>query len=194
VIELEPEREYLLLMTLLERAEETDVDVEISDAAIEDGLRSVRNLWDHGLAHRDIKPGNVLVRGDEVYLIDVAFGQIRPSAWRQVVDLANMMLVLALASSAERVYDRATELFEPDEIGEAFGAARGPAIPRQLRERLRHDDVDLLDRFRELAPEHEPIAIQRWSLKRVAETVRTVVVAVVLLVLLAFNLANPRTP
>jgi membrane-associated phospholipid phosphatase len=194
VIELEPEREYLLLMTLLERAQETDVDVEISDAAIDDGLRIVRHLWDHGLAHRDIKPGNVLVRGDEVYLIDVAFGQIRPSAWRQVVDLANMMLVLALASSPQRVYARATELFSPDEIGEAFGAARGPAIPRQLRERIRDHDVDPLDAFRGLAPEHEPIAIQRWSLKRITETIRTVVIALVLLVLLAVNLANPRTP
>ena len=194
VVELEPDREYLLLMTMLERAEETGQDAEISDAAIDDGLRIVRNLWDHGLAHRDIKPGNVLVRGDQVFLIDVAFGQIRPSAWRQVVDLANMMLVLALASSAERVYARATELFEPDEIGEAFGAARGPAIPRQLREQIHDGNEDLLEEFHRLAPEHEPIAIQRWSVHRVVETVRTVAISLVLLVLLAVNLANPRTP
>jgi membrane-associated phospholipid phosphatase/tRNA A-37 threonylcarbamoyl transferase component Bud32 len=194
LLQLEPEREYLLLMTLLERAEEADVDAEISDTAIDDGLRNVRCMWDHGLAHRDIKPGNVLVRGDEVYLIDVAFGQIRPSAWRQVVDLANMMLVLALASSPKRVYRRATELFARDEIGEAFGAARGPAIPRQLRERLRDGDDDLLDAFLGFVPEHDPIAIQRWSMFRVVETVRTVVFALVLLVLVAVNLANPRTP
>jgi membrane-associated phospholipid phosphatase/tRNA A-37 threonylcarbamoyl transferase component Bud32 len=192
-VEVESEREYLLLMTLLERADEADAATTLSDAAIDDGLRIVRTLWDHGLAHRDIKPGNVLVRGDEVYLIDVAFGQIRPSAWRQVVDLANMMLVLALASDPERVYARAVEQFEPDEIGEAFGAARGPAIPRQLRERLREDD-DLVEAFRRLAPEHEPISIQRWSVQRLVLTVRTIVVAVVLLVLLAVNLANPRTP
>ncbi len=194
VIELDPEREYLLLMTLLERAEETDEDTEITEAAIDDGLRNVRTMWDHGLAHRDIKPGNVLVRGDEVYMIDVAFGQIRPSAWRQVVDLANMMLVLALASTPARVYARATKLFEPDEIGEAFGAARGPAIPRQLRERLRDQDEDLVEAFKDLAPEHEPIAIQRWSVNRVVETVRTVAFALVLLILVAINLANPRTP
>jgi hypothetical protein len=104
-----------------------------------------------------------------------------------------MMMVLALASSPERVYARAVELFEPDEIGEAFGAARGPAIPRQLRERI-HEGDDLVEAFRALAPEHEPIAIQRWSLERLVVTLRTVAVAAVLLVLVAVNLANPRTP
>ena len=123
-VELEAEREYLLLMTFLERATEADEDAELSDAAIDDGLRTIRTIWDHGLAHRDIKPANVLVRGDHVFLIDVAFGQMRPTPWRQVVDLANMMLVLGLATTPERVYDRAVGIFDPDEIGEAFGALR----------------------------------------------------------------------
>jgi membrane-associated phospholipid phosphatase/tRNA A-37 threonylcarbamoyl transferase component Bud32 len=192
-VELEAEREYLLLMAFLERATEADREAELSVAAIDDGLRNIRTMWDHGLAHRDIKPANVLVRGDQVFLIDVAFGQLRPTPWRQVVDLANMMLVLGLAASPERVYERAVQMFEPDEIGEAFGAARGPAIPRQLRERLEEHAPDLVDRFRALAPEHEPIAIQRWSMRRIVLTARTVVVAAAFLALLAINLADPRT-
>jgi membrane-associated phospholipid phosphatase/tRNA A-37 threonylcarbamoyl transferase component Bud32 len=193
-VEIEPDREYVLLMTFLERASEADESNALSDAAIDDGLHAVRQLWDHGIAHRDIKPANVLVRDDQVFIIDVAFGQMRASPWRQVVDLANMMLVLALASDAPRVYQRAVRMFDPDEIGEAFGAARGPAIPRQLREKLRERDDDLIETFRRLAPEHEPIAIQRWSVRRVALAVRTLAVGLVLFALLVVNLANVRSP
>ena len=62
-------------------------------------------------------------------LIDVAFAQVRPSPWREAVDLANMMLVLAVRTDAERVYRRALAVFTPDEIAEAFAAARGIASP-----------------------------------------------------------------
>ena len=65
---------------------------------IDDGLGIIRKLWDAGLAHRDIKPANLLVRDGRMLLIDVAFVQARPSPWRQAVDLANMMLCLALRS------------------------------------------------------------------------------------------------
>ncbi len=59
-------------------------------------------MWEAGLAHRDIKPANVLIRDGRLLLIDSAFAQLRPSPWRQAVDLANMMLVLGLRSSAEQ--------------------------------------------------------------------------------------------
>jgi hypothetical protein len=115
-----------------------------------------------------------------VLLIDVAFAEVRPSAWRQAVDLANMMLVLALGNTPEHVYERATRVFTPEEIAEAFAATRGIALTSQLRARMREDGRDLVDRFRELAPAAPVIRIQRWSLRRVALTASVLLTACLL--------------
>jgi membrane-associated phospholipid phosphatase/tRNA A-37 threonylcarbamoyl transferase component Bud32 len=193
-VELEPGREYAILMTFLRGAEEADEDADIDEEVIDNGLEVVRDMWEQGIAHRDIKPGNVMIRKGHVHLIDVAFGEMRPSPWRQSVDLANMMLVLALGSDAETVYARATQIFEPDEIAEAFAATHGITMPRQLRDKMKEDGRDLVEEFRALAPERPPIAVQRWSFRRVALTVRTIVIAGGLAVLVALNLANVQSP
>ena len=96
-VELTPEREYLLVTEFFADAVELG-DATVDDQVIDDGLGIIRRLWDAGLAHRDIKPANLLVRDGRMLLIDVAFVQARPSPWRQAVDLANMMLCLALRS------------------------------------------------------------------------------------------------
>ncbi|HEY7606371.1 MAG TPA: phosphatase PAP2 family protein, partial [Actinomycetes bacterium] len=121
-VELTPEREYLLVTEFFTDAVELG-DAEIDTQVIDDGLGIIRKLWDAGLAHRDIKPANLLVREGRLLLIDVAFVQARPSPWRQAVDLANMMLCLALRSSPELVYQRALGQFSVEEITEGFAAA-----------------------------------------------------------------------
>jgi hypothetical protein len=111
-------------------------------------------------------------------LIDVFFVQVRPSPWRQAVDLGNMMLVLALRSDAESVYQKALEYFTPDEVAEAFAATRGVASPTQLRNFMKQDGRDLLERFRALAPARHRMTIQRWTLRRVGLIVLTLLIVV----------------
>ncbi len=166
IVELTPEREYLLVTEFFDGAQEIGEAV-VDDEVIDNGLAIVRRLWDYGLAHRDIKPANLLVKDGRVMLIDVAFAQVRPSPWREAVDLANMMLVLAVRTDAERVYHRAVRYFTPDEIAEAFAATRGIASPTQLRAAMKQDGRDLVAEFRALAPERRPISLQRWSVRRV---------------------------
>src|SRR4029079_7114362 len=101
------------------------------------------------------------------FLIDTAFAQVRPSPWREAVDLANMMLVLAVRTDAERVYTHALQYFTEDEIAEAFSAARGIASPTQLRSVMKQDGRDLLAQFRALAPARRPISLQRWGPRRI---------------------------
>jgi membrane-associated phospholipid phosphatase len=166
VVELTPEREYLLVTQFFDGAVEIS-EADVDDQVIDEGLALVRRLWDAGLAHRDIKPANLLVDDGHLVVIDVAFAQIRPSAWRQAVDLANMMLVLAVRTDARRVFERALAFFSPDEIAEAFAAARGIASPTQLRTVMKQDGRDLVAQFRAMAPAREPISLQRWGPRRV---------------------------
>ena len=176
IVEITPDREYLLVTEFLSGAVEVS-DVAVDEATIDEGLEIVETMWRAGLAHRDIKPANVMVQDGHIRLIDVAFAQVRPSPWRQAVDLANMMLVLALRSSPELVYERAQLRFTDEELAEAFAASRGVTLPSGLRRSLRQDGRELLERFRELAPERPPVSIQRWSLRRVGLTLWVVLVA-----------------
>ncbi|NNF11182.1 MAG: phosphatase PAP2 family protein [Acidimicrobiia bacterium] len=171
IVEITPEREYLIVTEFLYGAEELS-DAEVDDSIIRQGMLIIRRMWDAGLAHRDIKPANVMVHDGEVKLIDVAFATVRPSPWRQAVDLANMMMILGLRHDPAHVYQIALEFFTPDDIAEAFAATSGITVPSQSRsahkQHIADGRPDLIETFRAMAPPCEPISIQRWSRRRLA--------------------------
>jgi membrane-associated phospholipid phosphatase len=181
VVELTPNREYLLPTEFFEGSQ-TLGHAEVNDVIIDEAMTLVRALWDHGLAHRDIKPANLLVVDGRLQLIDVSGLENRPSPWRQAVDLANMMLVMALRSDADTVYRHALRSFGEDEIGEAFACAVGMAIPTELQHHLKADPRDLITEFKRLAPPHRPVSIQRWSVQRIGLTAAALVGVIVVVV------------
>jgi len=169
LVELTPNREYMLVTEFFENARNLG-DSQVDEVVIDEGLGMVRTFWDVGVAHRDIKPANLLVQDGHLQLVDVSGLEVRPSPWRQAVDLSNMLLTLALRSDAERVYERATRVFTPEEIAEACASAVGLTIPTELQAKMRADGRPLLDRFRQLAPPRERVSIQRWSAQRMLLT------------------------
>jgi tRNA A-37 threonylcarbamoyl transferase component Bud32/membrane-associated phospholipid phosphatase len=191
IVEITPEREYLVVMEFFDGAVEIG-DAEVDDGIIDQGLLLVRRLWEAGLAHRDIKPANLLVRDGRLLLIDSAFAEIRPSPWRQAVDLANMMLVLALRTDPSRVYKRALVYFSGEEIAEAFAATRGLTMPSQLRHMMRAEGRDLHAEFKRLLPHPvRPIAIQRWSVRRVGLSLLVLLVALLAVLVFIELLESP---
>jgi tRNA A-37 threonylcarbamoyl transferase component Bud32 len=190
VVELTPEREYLVVCEFLDGATEIS-QAQVDDAIIDQGLVIIRRLWEAGLAHRDIKPANLLVRDGRLYLIDVFFTEVRPSPWRQGVDLANMLLVLALRSEPRLVYERALREFSVQEVSEAFAATRGLTMPSQLRRMLRAQGRDLHAEFLQLLPSPpRPIAIQRFSARRLGLTLAVLVGAFLAVFLVLSNLGG----
>jgi tRNA A-37 threonylcarbamoyl transferase component Bud32/membrane-associated phospholipid phosphatase len=191
IVEITPEREYLLVTEFIAGAKEAG-EAEVDDSIIDQGLAVVRRMWDIGMAHRDIKPANLLVRDGTLFLIDSAFAEVRPSPWRQAVDLANMMLVMALRTDAEQVYRRARLQFSDEEIAEAFAATRGLTMPSQLRRMLRQQGRDLHADFLRLLPYRlPPVRIQRMSWRRAGLTLVTVAGAVVAVALSVTVLGSP---
>jgi tRNA A-37 threonylcarbamoyl transferase component Bud32/membrane-associated phospholipid phosphatase len=191
IVEITPEREYLLVTEFFDGAREIG-EAEVDDDIIDQGLRLVRRLWEAGLAHRDIKPANVMVRDGRLLLIDTAFGEVRPSPWRQAVDLGNMMLVLALRTDPQRVYDHALRLFSVDEIAEAFAATRGLTMPSQLRGMMRQLGRDLHAEFVALLPYRpQPIRIQRWSVRRISLILTALAVGLVAALVAVELLGSP---
>jgi serine/threonine protein kinase len=174
-----------MVSAFLERSQEL-TDAEIDDDVIDEALGLVRSMWDAGLAHRDIKPANVMLSDGRVVLIDVAFGTVRPSPWRQAVDLANMMVILGLRIDPQRVYERALLQFAPEDISEAFASTRSVTLPTQSRSSLallkKEQGVDVVEQFRELAPSTEAISIQRWSSRRIRLTVGALLVGIFVVV------------
>src|SRR5438046_10011485 len=78
IVEITPEREYLIAMEFFDGGEEIG-DVEIDDGVIDEGLQMIRRMWDVGVAHRDIKPANLMVQDGHLRLIDVFSVPVRPS-------------------------------------------------------------------------------------------------------------------
>jgi serine/threonine protein kinase len=156
---------------------------------IDDALRQVRLLWSAGAAHRDLKPSNVLVQDEaRVVLVDVSFGELRPSRWRQAADLGNALLTCALVAGPECVLDRARLQFTDAELAEAVATTSSLTLPTQLRRMLGDDGRDLVERLRVQLPPHPRIRVQRWSARRVLLAAATLGGAVLVVVLAALNL------
>ena len=167
IVEITPEREYLLVTEFFDGAVEIG-DVQVDDDLIDQGLEigggsgmpgpraatsSRRTSWcGRAGCCRSTRRS-------------ASFGRARGGK-RSIC--GSMLLVLALRSDPRQVYQRALAVFTVDEITEAFAATRGLTMPSQLRRLMRAQGRDLHAEFVALLPAPpRPIRIQRWSIRRV---------------------------
>ena len=86
------------------------------------------------------------------------------------------------------VYERALREFSVQEVSEAFAATRGLTMPSQLRRMLRAQGRDLHAEFLKLLPEPpRPIAIQRFTPRRIGLTLAVLIGGLAVAYLAAIN-------
>jgi hypothetical protein len=103
-----------------------------------------------------------------------------------------MMLCLALRSDPDQVFRRARREFSVEEITEGFAAARGLALPSQLRRMMRAQGRDLHAEFVKLLPRPpRPVSVQRWSARRLVLLAATLAVLVLAYDVVIGGRANP---
>lgn len=186
VFELVVGREYLLVTELLPDARQVG-DAEVDEDVLRQAFEIVEGLWAAGLAHRDVKPANLVLSHGRLHLVDLSFAELHASPWRRSVDLGNMVLTMALAVGPEAAFEAASARFTRAELGEAMAATRSVTIPAQLRRMLR-SSPGVLERCRALAPDAAPISVQRWSPARCLLAVAAAATIVAGVALVAYNL------
>jgi tRNA A-37 threonylcarbamoyl transferase component Bud32 len=187
IVHVRAGREHLLVMADLPDARQLVKGECTSDVARE-GMRIVELLWRAGIAHRDIKPANLVISDGVLYLVDLGFAELNPTAWRQAVDLGNMVLCCAWSGSVADTMAAARMLFTEDEIAEALAATRSVTVPAQLRRIIGGEGPALVAALHEHVREHPTIRVQRWTAARFALTGATLATAVGAAWLLAYNL------
>ena len=162
-----PEREYLLVAEFFAGTVELG-EAEVTDQVIaDDGLRIIRKLWDAGLAHRDVKLANLLVRDGRMLLIDVAFAEASPLILAPGGRPGQHDAVLGASLQPERVYRRALHYFTVEEIAEGLRPPAGLACRLSCATCCAPRAGTCTASLPRLLPAPpRPIRVQRWSARR----------------------------
>ncbi|WP_405095748.1 lysylphosphatidylglycerol synthase domain-containing protein [Micromonospora sp. NBC_01412] len=116
------------------------------DAAA-DACRQVALLHGAGIAHRDLRAANILIRGRTAYLVDFGFGADDASADQQSRDVVELLVTLAGRITPRAAVDAAVAQFGGGHVADSLPYLQKPVLSRAGRGTLGRFP-DLLDQVR----------------------------------------------
>lgn len=129
--------------------DELVADGELSAVVLQDVLGQVALLHEARIAHRDLRPANVVVDDEQrAWLVDFGFAQTSASDRRRAWDVAELLGGLAPHVDVEQLVDAAAGVLGEDVLREALPMLTPPAFSSATRSALRDED-GLLDELRE---------------------------------------------
>lgn len=147
---------------------------EPTDAVLRSAWSQVHILRRSRIAHRDLRAANVMIVGDEAWIIDFGFAEISADEDLLDRDLAEMLVSTATLVGVDRATDNAAAVLGADAIARAIGWIQPLAVSSASRHALPKDDFEALrERVRAAAGISAPELpqLQRVSRKAVISTI-----------------------
>ncbi len=93
----------------------------ITQKTLEDAWRQVAQLHNGNMAHRDLRAANLMVdTHGKVWMIDFGFAEVSPSKQRKSMDIAELLMSMALIVGPERTTEAATKILDADTLKESL--------------------------------------------------------------------------
>lgn len=171
----------LSLETLIESEQ------QVSDAALTSAWVGLQKLHTADIAHRGISADHMIATpNDDIMLVHITSGTVAMSDLQARIDIADMLITLALVSSPQRAIATGTAIMGETAVMRALPALQPFALTRHNRKLLRaHKELlpSLRTLIAELAPGEpvESISIERLSPRKVLSIVGLLIAAYILI-------------
>ncbi|MFE1317698.1 lysylphosphatidylglycerol synthase domain-containing protein [Kitasatospora phosalacinea] len=158
-----------------------------TDAELRDAWQQLALLQRRRIAHRSLSPSTVLLDAEgQVHLVGLARGEIAASDLLLRLDVAGLLVVLALHAGPRRAVRAAIEVLGPGPVGAALPLLQPIALARRTRDALaRHKDLaaDLRAEVQRRMPQATavPVRLERLRPRTLLTIVACVAVGYVLL-------------
>jgi undecaprenyl-diphosphatase len=141
---------WLLLQEKLDATSLSDTK-RVTEKTLEDAWKQVRKLHGSNIAHRDLRAANLMVdKKGQVWVIDFCFAESAPQPRRKRMDIAELLMSMALVVGAKRTVAAAASVLDRDELKKAMPYMQKSVFSGATRQGLRADKSLLKDVMLEL--------------------------------------------
>lgn len=107
-------------------------------ASLVDAWEQVKTLHEANMAHRDLRAANLMIDNHgKAWVIDFGFAEVAPRRSRQLMDIAELMLSMALVVGPKRTADAALGVLDHDRIAAAMPYMRREALSNATAKALK---------------------------------------------------------
>lgn len=114
--------------------------------SLEDAWVQTEKLHSANVAHRDLRAANLLIdKKGKVWIIDFGFAEVSANNQRKYMDVAELLMSMALAAGTKRTLDAAFKILPPEKLARTLPYLQTAVFSGATTKQLRHNRQLLKD-------------------------------------------------